>query len=224
MSAITTTTTTTTASTSTYLETATEDLRKDIMAENLKARSAAKKSLQHIRACGEMLIELKARAGHGNFRFELNQLRIKSSTAANYMKVAANIQHVGHLGSGMRDALKLLTKGDAQIEESEESQLPPPAPRPSAPRPSPAAVTLEAEIVEPDHPVIEPEPQDDEPEPLVVDGTSDEIIEKENPWVTSRQAIAELAKLDGKISSPLGDVLAYIEKRWDLTFNLKVRK
>ncbi len=197
------------------------DLKDGIRSENTKARSMARKSLEHVRTCGEMLIAMKGRVEHGSWICELKLIGIERKTASNYMRIAERWETVSHLNRGVKDALTLLCREDA-----------PPTPAPS-PRPSPAsskpplplgATYQDAEIVEPSAPDIQPEPQDDEPEPLVVDGTSDEIIEKENPWVTSRQAIAELAKLDGKISSPLGDVLAYIEKRWDLTFNLKVRK
>ena len=167
---------------------------------------------------GMLLKHCKETLPHGGFMSWVKErLEISHRSATNYMKLH-DLSLAGKLANvaNLNDAYRLIS--------SAPKIATPPAPRPSAPRPAPAAVTIEAEIVEPPAPAIETEPIDDEPEPLVVDGTSDEIIEKENPWVTSRQAIAELAKLDGKISSPLGDVLAYIEKRWDLTFNLKVQK
>ena len=182
----------------------------------------ANEGIGHMIEAGKLLTLLKGRLPHGQFiKLALSETQLSRSTISRYMQMAANAPRVGHLKSG-RDAIETIAALSREI------AAPAPAPRPapaSSKPPLPLGATYQdAEIVEQEAPVIEPEPIDDETEPLVVDGTSDEIIEKENPWVTSRQAIAELAKLDGKISSPLGDVLAYIEKRWDLTFNLKVQK
>ena len=49
------------------------DLRSRIKAEDSKARSIAKKSLEHVIECGRLLIELKSRVNHGNWRHEARQ-------------------------------------------------------------------------------------------------------------------------------------------------------
>jgi hypothetical protein len=147
-----------------YQEMPINDLKEGIRAENTKARSMARKSLDHVRTCGEMLIAMKARVDHGVWLVELRSIGIERRTATNYMRVASEWERVSHLKRGVKDALKLLARAD---------DPPSPAP-PPAPRPSPAPVIIEAEIVEPSPAqAINSEPQEDEPETLVVDGTKD---------------------------------------------------
>lgn len=110
-----------------------ETLRKNIREENNKARSVARKSLEHVRNCGNMLIELKARAQHGSFQYELKELGIEQRTANNYMRIATNWKHVSTLNHGVRDALKLLARVDD----------PPPTPATKA-----RTEVIEAEVIE----------------------------------------------------------------------------
>lgn len=118
----------------------TEQLREGIRSENKKARSAARKSLEHVRACGEMLTELKEKAPHGDWMLELKMLGIERRTASNYMRIADKWETVSHLNGGVRDALKLLSSGDN----------PPPSPTPPSPtlRQPSSPLTVDAEIVE----------------------------------------------------------------------------
>lgn len=117
------------------------DLRNRIKAEDSKARSIAKKSLEHVIECGRLLIELKARVNHGNWKYEARQLNMSPRTISNYMRLAKN-GNVAVLGKGVRDALRLLS-----IAEN------PPAPRPPS---RPAGIEIEAEIVEPVAPATAP--------------------------------------------------------------------
>ena len=135
------------------------DLKDGIRSENTKARSMARKSLEHVRTCGEMLIAMKGRVEHGSWICELKLIGIERKTASNYMSIAERWETVSHLNRGVKDALTLLCREDA-----------PPAPAPS-PRPSPAsskpplplgATYQDAEIVEPSAPDIEPEYEYDE--------------------------------------------------------------
>jgi hypothetical protein len=119
-----------------YQEMPLSDLKEGIRSENTKARGMARKSLEHVRTCGEMLIAMKARVEHGLWLFELRNIGIERKTASNYMRVAMNWGTVSHLNHGVKDALKLLTRAD---------DPPSPAPTPSAPAP----LVIEAEIVEP---------------------------------------------------------------------------
>ena len=197
---------------STALSIPIDDLRKNIREENTKARSAARKSLDHVRACGEMLMELKSRAGHGNFRYELKQLGIEQRTANNYMRIASNWKHVSTLNHGVRDALKLLTS-------AEETPTSPPTP-PPAPRPSPAPVTIEAEIVEPEAPAITSEPET-EPEPLVVDEVTParrpvmRVIESEgmNIWRLAKMDLDRINKNDEFREKALTACIEYCQGR-----------
>lgn len=144
------------------------DLREEIIREGNLAVKHAEKSISHICAAGNMLIELKEKVGHGNFRKELDAIRMKKSTAHNYMQVARYVQRGGHLeGGGLRDALKLITKGDAATIESN-PDAPPPEYRTCKPNPKPKAsgVMIDAEIVD----APSPSPSiDDDDQPLVVD-------------------------------------------------------
>lgn len=180
---------------------------------------------------GRILSILKSRLQHGQFiKMALEQTRLSRSTISRYMQMAANDSRVGHLQSG-RDAMAAITALSREFVPQQRATSP---------------VIIDAEMVHPSTAMTIPEPQHseypsgeaelpmpesepiNEPETVIVDGTKEdklpEEVDKENPWDISRQAIAELMKLDDKISSPLGDVLAYIEKRWLLTFNLKNRK
>lgn len=120
------------------------DLQDAIRKENCKARSLARKSLEHVRSCGEMLIALKAKTGHGNWKYMFKSLNMSQKTASNYMRIASNWQRVADMDHGVKDALALLCRQDS----------PPPSPR-SAPRRSPALVIIDAEVVEPSAPTIE---------------------------------------------------------------------
>jgi hypothetical protein len=119
-----------------------EVLREGIRKENTKARSLARKSLEHVRTCGEMLIALKSKVGHGNWNFEIKLLNMSQKTASNYMRIASNWQRVADMDHGVKDALALLCREDS----------PPPSPR-SSPRQSPAPIATHA-----DSKVIEPRP------------------------------------------------------------------
>ena len=121
------------------------DLRSRIKAEDSKARSIAKKSLEHVIECGRLLIELKSRVNHGNWRHEARQLNMSPRTITNYMKIARK-GNVAVLGKGVRDALRLLS-----IAENPPTSTPttPVLPEPPAPSPRLQQITLEAEIVEP---------------------------------------------------------------------------
>ena len=177
-----------------YQEISLDDLRKDITSENLKARNTAKKSLEHVRTCGEMLIALKGRAPHGTFGFELKGLSIEQRTANNYMRIASNWKHVSTLDHGVRDALKLLCRAENPIPSPAAPATPPPAPRATA-----AVVIVDAEIVEPDAPaeVTTPQPVDEEPETVVVDGTKPEALtDKETARLTELEAIIEKGQAD----------------------------
>lgn len=106
------------------------DLRNRIKAEDSKARSIAKKSLEHVIECGRLLIELKSRVNHGNWKYEARQLNMSPRTISNYMRLAKN-GNVAVLGKGVRDALRLLSIAE----------------NPPAPPPRPADIVLDAEIV-----------------------------------------------------------------------------
>lgn len=141
-------------------------LKEEIRSENTKARSAARKSLEHVRACGEMLIALKAKVPHGIFQYELKDLKIERRTASNYMRVATEWETVSHLNHGVKDALKLLNRADSPPSTS---SSPAPAPAPAPPRPSPLIIDAE---------IMEPEPQHGRI--------------KESCWDIARQFIGEL--------------------------------
>lgn len=206
------------------------DLTELVKETNGKSVQAAKQTLLHVAQTGLVLIVLKEKKGHGRFMKEVERLTgIHHRTANNYMAIARQYRNVSKM-KNVSDALRYLREVSTRAQRLDEGSSLAPS-KPDLPLgatyqeaeivESPSPVTIEAEIVESSI----SDAQDDEMEVMVVDGTKvDEVIEKENPWDTSRQAIAELAKLDDKISSPLGDVLAYIEKRWKLTFNLKTRK
>jgi len=194
------------------------DLRSRIKAEDSKARSIAKKSLAHVIECGRLLIELKARVNHGNWKYEARQLNMSPRTVSNYMKIARN-GNVAVLGKGVRDALRLLS-----IAEN-----PPPAkptttvlPEPPAPSPRLPQVTLEAEIVEPTAPVTAP-PQielettvetkmDEPPAPLVAAPTASpapSLIE------TSETILAEILGLLPRLRPvEITELHRVLESRW----------
>jgi hypothetical protein len=173
-----------------YAEIPLQDLRSGITAENRKALSAARKSLDHVKTCGEMLLALKDRVDHGQFKTEVIYLRINHRTATNYMKVASNWQRVSHLKTGMRDALAILTKGDPEP-EAEATPLPPASepPPPTTPKTKlpMGAVRMDAEEFH------APAPTEDEPEPLVVD----EVKGKAPKWTPDdADRLWLLAKID----------------------------
>jgi hypothetical protein len=178
------------------------ELRKSIADEHKKAIGAAKKSLEHIRVCGELLIELKAKVEHGQFRRELIHLRIKPTTAANYMRVADKWATVAHLPR-MRDALRLLSKGDAPLEMPDSSNTSPPEIKlRSAPTAPASGKVIEAEVIL-DTPPPAPQPmEDEESKPLVVDGTK-----QEKPLTKKESArLAELEKtIDNAINPQDGE-------------------
>lgn len=114
-----------------------DELRESIRSENRKARNAARKSLEHVRACGEMLITFKEKIEHGSWLYELRGIGIKRRTATNYMRIASEWETVSHLNHGVRDALKLLSRG----EDAPQAK----SPAPSAPS---APAIIEAEVME----------------------------------------------------------------------------
>lgn len=139
-------------------------LREDIKKEHRKAIDAARKSLEHIRRCGEMLIELKQLCPHGNFINELRLLGIEPRTGSNYMRVAAKWESVSHLRS-MKDALKMLA--DSEDPVLRKPKLPPSPTIPTIPaKPKASGIMIDAEIID----ASPPSPSVDEDEhPLVVD-------------------------------------------------------
>jgi len=121
----------------TYQEKPLDKLREACREENNKARSAARKSLEHVRNCGEILTVIKSKIPHGNWIHELRSLRIERRTATNYMRIFEKWETVSHLNHGVKDALKLLASEHA----------PPPTPKPSAPSaPSAPSTTLPAKV------------------------------------------------------------------------------
>ena len=159
------------------------DLRSRIKAEDSKARSIAKKSLEHVIECGRLLIELKSRVNHGNWRHEARQLNMSPRTITNYMKIARK-GNVAVLAKGVRDALRLLS-----IAKNPPTSTPttPVLPEPPAPSPRLQQITLEAEIVEPVTPVTAPpqievettveiEPQD-QPAPSLIETSEGTLME-----------------------------------------------
>ena len=97
---------------SSYQKMSPGELTQGIKAENSKALSMAKKSLEHVRNCGEMLIALKGMVGHGQWKYEVMNCCISQKTASNYMRIASNWQRVAVLDRGVKDALKLLCRED----------------------------------------------------------------------------------------------------------------
>ena len=190
------------------------DLRSRIKAEDSKARSIAKKSLEHVIECGRLLIELKARVHHGNWRHEARQLNMSPRTITNYMKIARN-GNVAVLGKGVRDALRLLS-----IAENPPTSTPttPVLPEPPAPSPRLQQITLEAEIVEPIaqatappqaplETTVEIEPQD-QPAPATA-SPAPSLIE------TSEGTLMEiLALLPSLRPAEITELHRVIESRW----------
>lgn len=187
-----------------YQEVPITDLKDRIRAENTKARSMARKSLDHVRTCGEMLIAMKARVDHGLWIFELRSMGIERKTASNYMRIAENWGTVSHLDHGVKDALKLLARADD--------------PPPPAPRSSPAPVTIEAEIVATSPtPAVNPDPQDDEPAAVVVDNTREKLpkwipSDAKRLWLLGKTDLDKILPTDSQLEEVAREVIAYGER------------
>ena len=95
-----------------YLKMEITDLKTRIKSENAKARASAKKSLDHIRVCGEMLIAMKSRVEHGNWMLEVYDFGMSQKCISNYMRIARNWQQVANLNYGVKDTLKILKRQD----------------------------------------------------------------------------------------------------------------
>ncbi len=132
-----------------FADIAKNDLQDLFKEQNLKARQAARKSLEHVRTAGEILICIKSKLSHGMWIRELDLLGINRRTASNYMRIATEWETVSHLNGGVKDALKLITRVDN----------PPQTNTPTPDIEAEPPMVVDAEVVE------------DEPETLIVDAT-----------------------------------------------------
>lgn len=174
------------------------ELKEDIIKENAKAISTAKKSLEHVRNCGEMLIALKEKAGHGQWKFAPMELKMSQKTISNYMRIASNWQRVAVLDRGLKDALKVLAR-----EESPPSK---PSPTSSSVRTSSPPAVIEAEA----KPPASSTPKD--ALPLGATYEEAEIVELEpgNASLTTAETdrLAELeATIENKLEDAFGTIL-----------------
>jgi len=91
-------------------------LDKQINDEHAAVVSSVTDAVRHALKCGELLEKRKAKTAHGEWRAWLDKnFSGGKSTAHNYMKLAANVQFVGHLisenpGIGLTEVYKALPK------------------------------------------------------------------------------------------------------------------
>jgi Protein of unknown function (DUF3102) len=111
------------------------DLKAKITSEHVAVIGSFKCGFEHAVKCGELLLEAKEVAGHGNWAKWLSGMPFAETTARGYMRMAEawpsmpdeNRQRVADLP--WREALKLIAKP----KDAEEPTAPGPAPAPNRP-------------------------------------------------------------------------------------------
>ena len=96
-------------------------------------RKCQKSAVLSAWSVGGLLIEKKARLDHGCFGPWLLTIGISTSSAADYMKIAAHISDAGNLKSSISQTLKMLAPPPAAPRPTGQ---PPAAPRPAGPPPA----------------------------------------------------------------------------------------
>jgi hypothetical protein len=98
-----------------------DHLALQIHREHQSAVSAAGTAIEHARRCGELLIQAKARIGHGGFlRWVTDHCHVGERQARNYMRVAQNWEAIANRQRAsdltLRQALALTRRRDGIIE------------------------------------------------------------------------------------------------------------